>query len=40
MEERFNEATANRPEGNRSVDAHLVMMNIPDVIKQIKKENA
>ena len=40
MEVKFNDATANRPEGDRPVDAPLVMINIPDVIKQIKKEKA
>ena len=40
MEVKFNEATTNRPEGNRPVDAPLVMINIPNVIKQIKKEKA
>lgn len=40
MEVKFNEATTNRPEGDRPVDAPLVMINIPDVIKQIKKEKA
>jgi quercetin dioxygenase-like cupin family protein len=40
MEERHNEATKNRPEGDRPVDAPLVMINIPDFIKKIKKEKA
>ena len=40
MEVKFNEATANRPEGDRPVDAPLVMINVPYVIKQIKKEKA
>jgi quercetin dioxygenase-like cupin family protein len=38
--ERHNEATANRPEGDRPVDAPLLLVNIPDLIKQIKKEKA
>ncbi|HEY8690509.1 MAG TPA: hypothetical protein VIM07_14835 [Chitinophagaceae bacterium] len=38
MEEKFNEATINRPEGDRPIDAPLVMINIRDLIKQIKKE--
>ena len=40
MEEKFNEATINRPEGDRPVDAPLLSVNIPDLIKQIKKEKA
>ncbi len=40
MEERHNEATKNRPKGDRPVDAPLVMINIPDFIKKIKKEKA
>ena len=40
MEVKFNEATTNRPEGDRPVDAPLVLINIPDIIKQIKKEKA
>lgn len=40
MKVKFNDATTNRPDGDRPVDAPLVMINIPDVIKQIKKEKA
>jgi mannose-6-phosphate isomerase class I len=40
MEEKFNEATTNRPEGDRAVDASLLVVNIPDTIKQLKKEKA
>jgi len=40
MEERHNEATKNRPEGDRPVDAPVVVVNIPDFIKKIKKEKA
>ncbi len=38
--EKHNEATTNRPEGERPIDAPLLFINIPDVIKQIKKEKA
>ena len=40
MEERHNEATKNRPEGDRPVDAPVVVVNIPEFIKKIKKEKA
>ncbi|MGI8584377.1 MAG: hypothetical protein ACR2KX_19465, partial [Chitinophagaceae bacterium] len=40
MEERHNEATINRPEGDRPVDAPVVLVDIPDLIKQLKKEKA
>lgn len=40
MEERHNESTINRPEGERAVDAPLVVVNIPEFIKKIKKEKA
>ena len=40
MEERHNEATTNRPEGERPIDAPLVLVNIPEFIKKIKKEKA
>lgn len=40
MEERHNESTINRPEGERSVDAPVVIVNIPEFIKKIKKEKA
>ncbi len=38
MEERHNESTINRPEGDRMVDAPVVLVNIPEFIKKIKKE--
>ncbi len=38
--EKYNEATTNRPEGDRPLDAPLLFINIPDLIKQIKKEKA
>lgn len=40
MEERHNEATINRPEGERPIDAPVVLVNIPEFIKKIKKEKA
>src|SRR5665811_197911 len=40
MEEKYNEATINRPEGDRPVDAPVVLIDIPDFIKQLKKEKA
>jgi quercetin dioxygenase-like cupin family protein len=38
--ERHNEATINRPEGDRPVEAPFVLVDIRDLIKQIKKEKA
>ena len=38
MEERYNEATHNRPEGDRPIDAPVVCIDIPAFVKQIKKE--
>ena len=40
MEERHNESTINRPKGERPVDAPVVVVNIPEFIKKIKKEKA
>jgi quercetin dioxygenase-like cupin family protein len=40
MEEKYNEATINRPEGDRPVDASVVLIDIPDFIRQLKKEKA
>jgi quercetin dioxygenase-like cupin family protein len=40
MEEKYNEATKNRPEGDRILNAPVVVIDIPDFIKQIKKEKA
>ena len=40
MEEKHNEATINRPEGDRPVDAPVVLVNIPDFIRQLKNEKA
>lgn len=40
MEEKYNEATINRPEGDRQVDAPLVLVDIPSFIEQLKSEKA
>lgn len=40
MQEKYNEATVNRPEGDRPVDASVMLVDLPDFIKQIKKEKA
>lgn len=40
MNEKYNEATNNRPEGERPIDAPLVIIDLPDYIKQIKEEKA
>ncbi|MEO5583376.1 MAG: cupin domain-containing protein [Saprospiraceae bacterium] len=38
MEEKYNEATPQRPQGDRIVDAPLVQINLPFFIEQIRKE--
>ena len=40
MDEKFNESTKNRPEGDRLVDSPVVLIDIPSFIKQIKNEKA
>ena len=40
MESKYNEATHNRPEGDRAVDAPVIIIDIQDLVKQIKKEKA
>lgn len=40
MENKRNEATLNRPEGDRVLDAPYVFINIPEFIRQIKSEEA
>lgn len=40
MENKRNEATLNRPEGDRVIDAPYVFINIPDFIRQLKEEEA
>ena len=39
MEEKFNEATQQRPEGDRALDAILVTIDLPLFIKRIKQES-
>ncbi len=38
MEEKFNEATTQRPQGDRPLDAPLVTIDLHSFIKQIRKE--
>lgn len=40
MENKRNDATLNRPEGDRVIDAPYVFINIPDFIRQLKSEEA
>ena len=40
MENKRNEATLNRPEGDRVLDAPYVFINIAEFIRQIKSEEA
>lgn len=40
MEIKTNEATRNRPEGDRVLDAPYVYANIPAFIKQVKEEES
>jgi len=40
MEVKYNEATHNRPEGDRPLDAPVVLADIPTYIKQLKSEKA
>ena len=39
MEIKYNEATPQRPEGDRSLDAALVAIDLPAFVKQIKEES-
>jgi quercetin dioxygenase-like cupin family protein len=39
MEEKFNEATQQRPEGDRIMDAEMVTIDLPAFIEQIKQES-
>ncbi|HEY4936089.1 MAG TPA: cupin domain-containing protein [Puia sp.] len=39
MEEKFNDSTEQRPDGERSIDANLVTINLPLFIEQIKQES-
>ena len=40
MQEKFNEATQNRPQGERPIDSPLLLINLPALTKQIKEEEA
>ena len=40
MEIKRNEATLNRPKGDRVIDAPFVFLDIPKFIRQVKKEKA
>ena len=40
MDEKFNDATKQRPQGERIMDAALVTINLGDYTKQIKNEQA
>src|SRR5690606_7381779 len=40
MEEKMNESTPQRPEGERLVDAPLVTIDLPKFMRQIKSEPA
>jgi quercetin dioxygenase-like cupin family protein len=39
MENKYNEATQQRPEGNRVIDATMVTIDLPSFIEQIKQES-
>ncbi len=38
MEDKFNESTSQRPEGDRMIDATLVNIDLPSYMAQIKRE--
>ena len=38
MENKRNEATLNRPEGDRVLDAPYVFVSLPEFIRQLKSE--
>jgi quercetin dioxygenase-like cupin family protein len=40
MTEKYNDATRNRPEGERIIDADTVLIDMPAFIRQIKSEDA
>ncbi len=40
MEEKHNESTINRPEGERPIDAPVVLIDIANYIEQLKSEKA
>ena len=39
MEEKFNEATQQRPEGDRVMDSAIVTIDLPSFIEKIKQES-
>ena len=39
MEIKYNEATPQRPDGGRSIDAALIAIDLPEFVKQIKEES-
>ncbi|WP_301934299.1 hypothetical protein [Ferruginibacter sp.] len=40
MDEKFNDATKQRPQGERIMDASLVTIDLHNFIKQIREEKA
>ena len=40
MNDKFNEATKNRPEGSRVLDGESVFIDLPTLTRQIKSEDA
>ena len=40
MEYKRNEATRNRPEGDRVIDALYVVVDVPDFLRQLREEKA
>ncbi len=40
MDVKYNESTINRPEGERPINAPLVLVDIPTYIEQLKSEKA
>lgn len=40
MDEKYNESTPQRPEGDRSIDAALVTIDLPLFLEQIKQESS
>jgi hypothetical protein len=40
MQEKYNDATANRPEGSRLIDASLIGIDLDQYIQQLKDEDA
>ena len=40
MKEKFNDATHNRPQGERPIDSPLLLIDLPALTKQLKTEDA